>query len=276
MPKSEMTNSTLDLNQSECVAYRLQITPIPQPLFGVNLRAVLRPSQWNSLRSSLIAERGKACETCRTKVHYTSDLHAHEEWEYDVTSDPACAHIRRIVLQCRKCHGCEHFFRLVVQARKAMVAGWQITDVIEHFCAVNGATREEFDQHAQAAMTNWRRLSSLRWRVNLRPYSDLVIDVEPPAEIGAVDDDEMQWDDPADGRRRQEFMELLTAISTKYGYWIGNTTLHVRPRNTMTGGYSISRIIALDTPDGATAPHRLEWSGEPKKRKLGKPKVGRD
>jgi hypothetical protein len=150
------------------------------------------------------------------------------------------------------------------------VADWQITDLIEHFCTVNGASREEFDTHAANAWNEWKRLSGLRWRVDLRPYSDQLVEADPARDIKALRPGSGRpWDDPADAQRRSEFLYLLTKLSTRYGYWIGSTAgseappLYVLEPGTKAGGYSISRTVLPDSGYDAPAPHDLSWSDDP-------------
>ena len=198
-------------------------------------------------------------------------IQAHEEWSYDTSTNPATARINRIVLQCQMCHGCEHFFQKLVLAKKGVLADWQIEDLRKHFCTVNSVGPEYFDRHAKTAWNEWKRLSELRWRVDLRPYSEEAINVDPATDIkGLAPKSEPPWADPSDRKRRSEFLYLLTEISTRYGYWIGSTSksqklpLHVFEPGIRAGDYSISCIIAVGSGDTVAVRHTLSWSDDPR------------
>jgi hypothetical protein len=258
-------------NRGSATALVLQITPVPKPLFNINLRSTLKHSEWAALRRSVIMERGRKCGTCSKAVKNSSDLQAHEECAYDTSGDPAVARIRQIVIQCSMCHGCEHFFRLLSLAKRGIVASWQITDLIEHFCEVNGVGPKEFDEHAFSTWEEWKRLSALRWRLDLRPYSEALVHADPVTDINGLNSgSERPWADPTDSKRQAEFLFLLTEISTRYGYWIGSTPksqkppLHLLEPGTPTGEYAINRTMSV-TPDGVSTLHSLSWSHDPQK-----------
>ena len=156
---------------------KLQVTPIPKPLFGINLRYVLRDSGWKAMRRSILSERGNRCETCSKIVEESSDLHAHEEWVYETTEDSGTAKIRRIAIQCRACHDCEHFLMVRMLVRQGRVPKERIQELIQHFCAVNDVGPQVFKRHVLQAKNDWERLSSLSWEVDLSPYSTKVIQV---------------------------------------------------------------------------------------------------
>jgi hypothetical protein len=147
----------------------LKITPIPKPLYGVNLRnpKLFKKSHWEAIRGSAIEERGQRCETCGKKIRKSSDIQAHEEWSYDTSTDPATANITRIVLQCRMCHECEHFFRMLNLFENGQLEKRQILDLRKHFCKVNAVGAKDFDRHVRIAWKEWKRLSALRWRVEI-------------------------------------------------------------------------------------------------------------
>ncbi len=133
------------------MTYSPAISPIPAPLWGVNLRKVLTRTEWRKVREGLIAERGLKCETCGGVQYETKDIAAHEEWEYDTSGSPAVAKLTGIRLVCWPCHAVEHF-----GATKSMVASgdlsdFAIEDTIAHFCRLNGVGKAEFDAHHQKA-----------------------------------------------------------------------------------------------------------------------------
>jgi hypothetical protein len=245
---------------------RLRVSPIPKPLFGINLRKIPKGG-WGKIRQAAIQEHGNNCGTCGEKI--TNGLQGHEHWEYDTTSDPAIARIGAIVLQCRMCHDCEHFFRTLILVRNGAVSSDRVDELVQHFCRVNGVGPEEFNAHAVVAWNEWARLSALRWRVDFRPYSEQVVHADPVKGIEMLKPgSRLPWVDPTDHDRRSEFLHVLTQISTRYGYWIGSTSksksipLHVMEPGQPAGYYRMTRIEE-PTDEGMIFHHTLSWSDDP-------------
>jgi hypothetical protein len=175
----------------------LRITPIPKPLYRINLRSVLKASEWKAIRQSLIRERGLICQSCGEKV-LSADLQEHEQWTYDTSSEEAVATLTGIAIQCRMCHDCEHFFRILLLFKKGLILDDRITNLIDHFCKVNSTTTPSFNRHAISAWNEWKRLSGLRWQVILRPYSDRTIFAEPSSVSSSLEPTSaVSWADPS-------------------------------------------------------------------------------
>jgi len=255
-PKAAAVSSTL----------RVRISPIPKPLYGINLRKTSNCG-WGKIRQATIQKHGNRCATCGEQT--TRGLQGHEQWEYDTTTDPAVARIRGVVMKCRMCHDCDHFFRILTLVRNGAVSSGKVDELIKHFCRVNGVGPEEFNAHAVAAWNEWARLSALRWRVDLHPYSEEAIHADPVPGIKTLRPGaRLPWVDPTDDQRRSEFLYLLTEISTKYGYWTGSTSkskpipLHVTEPGKPSGEYSISRTLE-PTAEPMIYHHTISWSQDP-------------
>jgi hypothetical protein len=199
---------------------RLKITPIPKPLFGINLRAELG-SEWAKLRRSLLAAHGPNCQTCGVSLGTPSKVQAHEEWSYEETADPACATIGRIALQCEKCHGVEHFLRMLTLGSRKAVSDAAIMGLISHFYAVNHVGDDEFIEHLSATTVKWAQRSELRWRADLRPYADRQIEVDADPLIAAEGRSfEKPFNNVAGKMRPSEFLNSLTKLSSASGLWL--------------------------------------------------------
>lgn len=150
------------------------INPVPAPLWGVNLRAMLTKTEWRKLREGLIAERGLKCETCGRVESESKDIAAHEEWDYDTSATPAIAKLTGIKLSCWHCHAVEHFGATKSMAASGEVGAYAVEDTIEHFCRLNGVGRAEFDAHHEAAFAEWSKLNSLEWNMDWGAFASRV------------------------------------------------------------------------------------------------------
>lgn len=254
-------------------SYRLSVRPVPEPLWGVNLRTILGKYRWSKLRSSLIQERGLTCETCGKALEKSRQIQAHEEWSYATSTTPAVAKIERIVLDCWHCHACEHFLRTRNMHAFGDIEDNVVEEVISHFCRVNGISGEDFDRHLEASSAEWRRLSELDWAVDYGQFAELVDRFgklpSRPLERTATKDD------PLDSERVDEFLSDLGALCGRYGYWIGRSSkrsklpLHVRSPGDTAGEYEVEfrTIIPLVSPEHCAAGIKTEihisWSDDP-------------
>ena len=150
------------------------ISPVPLPLWGANLRKIMKQSEWKKLRKNLIEERGMKCETCGKAIEKSGGIKAHEDWVYDISKSPAVAHLTKITLSCWHCHSIEHF-----GATKNMVASGELSqqaidDTIAHFCELNKSTVTEFHQHHDEIFERWGKMNKLEWVVDWGPFGDWV------------------------------------------------------------------------------------------------------
>lgn len=163
------------------MSYSPAISPVPAPLWGVNLRAVLTKTGWRKLREGLIAERGLRCETCGQLQQETKDIAAHEEWDYDTSSNPAVAKLTGIKLSCWPCHAVEHFGATKSMAASGEVGAYAVEDTIEHFCRLNGVGKAKFEAHHEAAFAEWARLNGLEWAMDWGAFASRVAERVPQA-----------------------------------------------------------------------------------------------
>jgi hypothetical protein len=157
----------------------LQIRPIPKALHGKNLRAVLPGTRWKKLRQSIIEERGLNCEICGKHVGQSKAINAHEEWTYDLSTHPATAKLKGIVLMCWHCHAAEHFFLTITMARKGELSADAAEATIEHFCRVNDVGPSEFIRHLQAAAEEADRWEGLDWQVDFGTHAPPDVKMNP-------------------------------------------------------------------------------------------------
>lgn len=163
------------------VSYQPEISPVPAPLWGVNLRAALTRTQWRKLRDEVIAERGLRCETCGQQQAEPRDISAHEEWTYEIGASPAAAALTGIRLSCWLCHAVEHFGATTNMASSGEIGEYAVEDAIAHFCRRNGVGRAAFEIHHSQVFAEWSHRNSLDWRVDWGAFAARVEERNPGA-----------------------------------------------------------------------------------------------
>jgi hypothetical protein len=142
----------------------LLIEPIPAPLFGRNLRTKLGATRWSKLRMKLIENKGSQCISCQKVFENKANLHADEQWHYDISTSPALATLETVVLRCKLCHDTKHLMRSSVNAPKIA------EDLLNHFGRVNGIGRRAAQMYRESVAKQWRTMSLMKWEVDLGTY----------------------------------------------------------------------------------------------------------
>jgi hypothetical protein len=144
---------------------RLSIELVPRELWGESI-ANRYPSQWRKLRVIAYARAGHQCEICgrtgsRRSASNPGGLEAHEIWAYDISEDGTSGVQRlvRLIALCPQCHACKHMGRSVTVLPPQVLA-----DLVGHFLAVNGMTREQYQRATSEAMTKWEERNKLSGR----------------------------------------------------------------------------------------------------------------
>lgn len=154
---------------------KLRIQMVPKPLHRRNLRLALGAARWTALRGRLLQERAHVCETCASAVENTSELHAHEEWEYDLKKRPNRARLMRISLACRKCHGVEHFGNSMALVKEGRLPPHALDELGIHFCQVNQVSGAMWDFHVKQAFDRWEQISRrISWEIDLGDFARLL------------------------------------------------------------------------------------------------------
>jgi hypothetical protein len=150
------------------------VAPIPFPLWGQNLRKIMKQGEWKTIRKSLIEERGLTCETCGKVIEKSRDIKTHEDWVYDISKNPAVAHLTKLILSCWHCHAIEHFGATKNMVASGLLSQRAIDETISHFCNLNKATPEEFRKHHDDVFEIWSQMNELNWIIDWGPFSDWV------------------------------------------------------------------------------------------------------
>ena len=116
---------------------KLAIEPKPVSTWGITLANRLTSREWSEIRTRVYRNASYQCEVC---TRGDSKLHTHECWVFD--DRRRIQHLAGFQCLCRKCHDVKHFGRSSqVYSKKYQ------EELIEHWCKVNGKTKEDFQRH---------------------------------------------------------------------------------------------------------------------------------
>jgi hypothetical protein len=133
--------------------YKILIELIPSCNWGINLRSVLKKTDWDIIRKKCYEKAGNKCEICGRK----GKMHAHEKWEYN--DEDHVQILNGIICLCEGCHGVKHFGRSQIIGKKEKC--------IDRMMEVNGWRRSEATQHIQEATLEWNKREGFEWEVDI-------------------------------------------------------------------------------------------------------------
>ena len=156
---------------------KLRIELVPKPLHGENLRKLADKHHWGKLRARLLEGHPLKCDICVGSVEKSSQLNAHENWDYYVSEWPALNVLSGISFVCGLCHSAEHFMHTQILVQDGKLDPGYLDDVIEHYCRVNKVTSKTFFRDLESACERWERLSELEWLTHFGEYSEWLLEV---------------------------------------------------------------------------------------------------
>lgn len=133
----------------------LTIELVPKTGWNKNLRSMLSDTEWDRVRRETYTSAGYRCEICGG-VGDRHPVECHERWEYDDEK-----HVQRLVglvALCPLCHMAKHLGFAEMKGR--------MEDVAAHMMAVNGWTRDQFEEHRRKAFEVWKKRSARSWAVD--------------------------------------------------------------------------------------------------------------
>lgn len=134
---------------------KLNFELVPDSCWYSNLRSILSPAQWDTVRREAYSRAGGRCMVCGAK---SSRLEAHERWEYDEVN--AVQKLSDVVAVCRACHEVIHIGRTQLMGGEERAA--------EHFMKVNGCSYSEYRKALGEANAAHRRRNKVpEWRLDL-------------------------------------------------------------------------------------------------------------
>ena len=118
--------------------YKLTFEMVPEECWYSNLRSVLQPKDWDTVRRDAYARAHGRCSICGRAAR----LEAHEKWSYD--EEKALQKLEDVVALCHSCHEVKHISRTQLVGRGA--------EAMEHFMEVNQCSQMEY--HAALGAAN--------------------------------------------------------------------------------------------------------------------------
>ena len=140
---------------------KLTIELVPSSSWNQNLRSLLKPKMWESLRKEIYKKYNYKCAICNSGGR----LHAHEVWEYDDKN-----HIQKLenlIALCSKCHAVKHIGLAGIQASEGKI---NYENLVKHFMKVNNCDRQTFEKHSEEAFKKFEEQSRYEWQIDLSDY----------------------------------------------------------------------------------------------------------
>lgn len=131
------------------------LTPnlVPEPLWGRNLRALLRKAEWDRIRKSVYEACGKRCTICGSAGRRWP-VEADEVWHYDDATNTQT--LVSVTGLCPACHEVRHWGHALKEGHRDRA--------LAHLAAVNRWSMIEATRVAEDALIQWYSRSRRRWR----------------------------------------------------------------------------------------------------------------
>lgn len=128
---------------------------VPDGCWYSNLRSILSPRQWDTVRREAYARAGGLCTVCGAR---TQRLEAHERWSYD--GNTRTQKLEDVIAVCADCHAVIHIGRTQLKGDEERAAA--------HFMKVNGCSYADYRKALGEANALHRRLNLVpEWRLDL-------------------------------------------------------------------------------------------------------------
>ena len=141
---------------------KLSAELVPQTVWYKSLAKLLPRSVWNNIRQEVIDQNGLRCQICGETEGV---FNLHEIWRYDDVN-----HVQSLdgfILLCTMCHHVKHIGLAGILADEGKL---DYDKLIEHFCKVNGCSREDFETHVEDAFRIWKKRSLYPWNQDFGKY----------------------------------------------------------------------------------------------------------
>lgn len=140
----------------------LKLVPdlIPRTSFFKNLRAIVKPGEWDSIRRAVYAKSLHTCEACGCK---DVELHCHEVWSYD--EQTGIQKLTGFQALCQDCHEVKHIGFAQVKGR--------LNQALAHMSKVNGIELKQAKQIVEGAFLQWSQRSQRQWTLDITALETL-------------------------------------------------------------------------------------------------------
>ena len=141
----------------------LAVEPMPKSRWGINYRNHIGITKWDALRKEIIKTHDGKCDYCDS----TENLHCHEVWHYDMKT--GVQRLDDIEVCCNMCHFVKH---LGNAHRLANAGQLDIESVYDHFCKVNGCSRDILIEHTRNVANIKMRMERIEWSTDTEGWND--------------------------------------------------------------------------------------------------------
>ena len=128
---------------------------VPRTSWYDNVRSQVSREVWKEIRFRTLKP---SCQLCGWK----GLLFCHEVWKYDDV-----AHVQKLIgfeSLCFLCHSVKHLGLAGIMAQKGQL---DYSELVAHYCKVNGCTDKDFLRDRKEAFEVWRRRSEHPWTVDV-------------------------------------------------------------------------------------------------------------
>lgn len=132
---------------------KLTIEMLPKGAWENDLSRTLSKKDWDTLREFCYKKANNTCQICGEK---TSDLNAHEVWEFNEKNKTQT--LKNIIAICNNCHGVKHF-------KNSVRLGYG--DLAKfHFMQVNQCSEMDFAECLNQALFDYKQRNKIfRWKM---------------------------------------------------------------------------------------------------------------
>ena len=133
---------------------KLEIELVPDSCHYINLRSILKQSEWRKLRSIIIPKLDNKCEIC-SGHSYGRSLDLHEVWSYN----DGVQKLERLEGLCVFCHEVRHFYLAKIRGHEKRAR--------ERLKKINGLNDLEVFEYEQEVHRNYLINSSREWDIDI-------------------------------------------------------------------------------------------------------------
>ena len=160
------SNTTIEIE-----TLRLSIQLVPRSLWERNIRHLMTKYEWTKFRKKHLSDRNISCEICGSDPE-NGKIFLHEDWRYDLTTEPYTARLRSFVTTCWDCHATEHWGLTERATATGEFPAGTVERLIAHWAKVNGVDGGRFAAHRKRAFNEFERLSDVtEWQWDFGPMA---------------------------------------------------------------------------------------------------------
>jgi hypothetical protein len=155
--------------QHEFEAPRLTIEMVPKSMWNLNLRSLLRPSDWDRLRKPAYHAAKYRCEICGGKGP-RHPVECHEIWQF--VDEAYVQRLTGLVALCPRCHAVKHYGFTMSQ-------GYAL-DAQLHLERINHWSLSQVRRYIDLEFSLWELRNRREWDLDLMWLSKSKVMPRPP------------------------------------------------------------------------------------------------